>query len=160
MSPLEQTAPAFVEIAHRIVWATVATVDTAGRPRSRVLHPMWEWDGTTLTGWVGTGPTPVKVANLAHSPYASVTYWDATQDTATAECHAELLTDDETRTAVWERFASTPEPLGYLPSIIPGWDSPTSPNFAVLKLTPWRLRVMPGTLMLAGTGELHDWRAG
>lgn len=23
------------------------TVDTDGRPRSRVLHPYWEWDGTS-----------------------------------------------------------------------------------------------------------------
>ena len=47
MDSLEVTAPAFVEMAHRIVWATVATVDERGRPRSRVLHPIWEWDGTS-----------------------------------------------------------------------------------------------------------------
>ncbi|GAA0941747.1 hypothetical protein GCM10009559_37440 [Pseudonocardia zijingensis] len=49
---LSDTAPAFVEIAHRIVWATVATVDAQGRPWTRVLHPVWEWDGERLTGWV------------------------------------------------------------------------------------------------------------
>ena len=37
-------APAFVELAHRIVWGTVATVDPEGRPRTRILHPIWEWD--------------------------------------------------------------------------------------------------------------------
>ena len=31
----------------RIVWCTVATVDTKGRPRSRILHPIWE----RSTGW-------------------------------------------------------------------------------------------------------------
>ncbi len=39
------------------------------------------------------------------------------------------------------------EPVGYDPTIIPGWDSPTSPAFAVLRLTPYRLRVQPGTVM-------------
>jgi hypothetical protein len=39
MSDLSSVAPAFVEMAHRIVWATVATVDSQGRPRSRILHP-------------------------------------------------------------------------------------------------------------------------
>ena len=41
-TPLSGTAPAFVEIAHRIVWATAATVDPQGRPWTRVLHPIWE----------------------------------------------------------------------------------------------------------------------
>jgi hypothetical protein len=33
MSPLAETATAFVDIAHRIVWCTVATVDATGAPR-------------------------------------------------------------------------------------------------------------------------------
>ena len=45
MTELEDVAPAFVEMAHRIVWCSVATVDHQGRPRSRILHPLWEWDG-------------------------------------------------------------------------------------------------------------------
>ena len=45
---LGTVAPAFVEMAHRIVWASVATVDRQGRPRSRILHPIWQWDGTEL----------------------------------------------------------------------------------------------------------------
>ena len=34
MSLFADAAPAFVEMAHRIVWCTVATVDSHGRPRS------------------------------------------------------------------------------------------------------------------------------
>ena len=52
MSTLTKTAPAFVEVAHRIIWATVATVDRRGRPRTRLVHPMWEWNGERLVGWV------------------------------------------------------------------------------------------------------------
>ena len=155
---LPDTAPVFVELAHRIVWATAATVDAQGRPWTRVLHPIWEWDGERLTGWVATSPTPTKRAHLAAHPYVSVTYWHPSQDTASAHCRASLHTDDATRTWLWERFATTPEPLGYDPSII-GWEGPTSPAFAALRLEPWRLRVQPAAVLLEGKGELvREWR--
>ncbi|MEZ5233195.1 MAG: hypothetical protein R2749_10875 [Acidimicrobiales bacterium] len=56
MTGLQTIAPAFVEMAHRIVWCTVATVDPTGRPRTRVLHPLWQWDGSELVGWILTSP--------------------------------------------------------------------------------------------------------
>ncbi len=159
MTSLADIAPSFIEIAHRIVWANVATVDTQNRPRSRVLHPIWEFDGDSLTGWIATGPTPPKVAHLAHSPFVSVGYWDATHDVATAECRATWHHDDETCTWLWERFKTAPAPVGYDPAIIPVWNDPTQPEFAALRLDPWRLRVMPGAVMLAGQGEVATWRS-
>jgi hypothetical protein len=160
MHDLATVAPVFVEMAHRIVWATVASVDAEGRPRSRILHPYWEWDGTTLSGIVATSPTPVKRSHLEHSPYVSVTYWAPTHDTCTVECRATWAFDDATRIDAWETFASAPEPVGYDPAIIEPWaDGPTSPAFAVLRLEPWRLRVLPGTVMLGQGGELLTWRA-
>lgn len=158
VSDLVTTAPAFVAMAHRVVWATVATVDEAGRPRSRILHPMWEWDGERLVGWIATGPTPVKRAHLDHSPYVSVTYWSPEHDTATAECAAEWVLDDAGRIAGWERFKAAPAPVGYDPAIIPPWvDGPTSDAFAILRLDPWRLRVFPGTVLLGQGGEVLTW---
>jgi hypothetical protein len=55
---LREIAPAFVAMVHRIVWCTVATVSPASRPRTRILHPIWEWDGNGLRGWVGAGTAP------------------------------------------------------------------------------------------------------
>lgn len=160
MTDLAATAPAFVAMAHRLVWATVATVDESGRPRSRILHPMWEWDGEALVGWIATGPTPIKRAHLDHSPYVSVTYWSPDHDTATAECAAEWVLDDAGRTAGWERFKAAPEPVGYDPAIVPAWaDGPTSDAFAILRLDPWRLRVFPGTVLLGQGGEVLTWSA-
>jgi hypothetical protein len=158
VSDLADIAPAFVEMAHRIVWATVATVDTKDRPRSRILHPIWEWDGDSLVGWIATGPTPTKRAHLERTPFVSVNYWTTNHDTCTAECRATLLLDDETRVAVWERFATGPEPVGYDPAIVPVWDTPTSETFAAIRLDPWRLRVFPGTALLQGEGTVLDWR--
>lgn len=158
MSSLEEVAPAFVKMAHEIVWCTAGTVDARGRPRSRVLHPIWQWDGDRLTGWIATGPTPTKRAHLEASPHISCNYWAPTQDTCVAECRAEWAFDDATRQAVWDLFVQGPPPVGYDPAIIPGWDNATSEGFAALKLDPWRLRVMPGSVLLQGSGDTLVWQ--
>ncbi|KAA8880337.1 pyridoxamine 5'-phosphate oxidase family protein [Nocardia colli] len=160
MTELGEIAPAFVDLAHRIVWCTVSTTDPAGRPRSRVLHPLWEWDGQELTGWIVTSKTPIKQAHLAHSPYASCNYWAPTHDTCLAECAAEWVDDVATKTRLWELFKSTPAPLGYDPGAIgvPGWTGPESPNVSLLRLRPWRLRVLLGENLQNGF-KATSWRA-
>ena len=160
---LDEVAPAFVEMANRMVYCTLATVDRRGRPRTRMVHTLWEWDGTSLVGWVGSVVTPLKRAHLERTPYVSCSYWDGVEayDTCSAECHAELLLDDASRRAGWERFKSVPPPLGYDPAIIPQWkDGPTSPRWGVLRLQPWRLRVFPGEFARSGgaTGRILTWQ--
>jgi hypothetical protein len=131
VTPLEQIAPAFIEMAHSIVWGSVATV-----------------------------PSPVKKAHLAVHPEMAVSYWTTTHDTCSAESLVEWYHDDETRAAVWNRFANGPEPVGYEPSIIPMWAyGPTSDQFAAVRLSPYRLRVMPGSVMMKGEGETLSWAA-
>lgn len=71
---LTTVAPAFVEMAHRIVWCVAATTDTSGNPSTRVLHPVWEWDGEQLTGWIATSPLSPKAEHLARTPSVSLTY--------------------------------------------------------------------------------------
>ena len=157
---LGTVAPAFVEMAHRIVWASVATVDRRGRPRSRILHPIWQWDGTGLVGWIATGPTPVKRDHLDRNPYLSASYWAPTHDTCVADCRTSWFLDDETRTWLWQLYKEAPAPVGYDPAIVPAWSGgPSSPAFAALRLEPWRLRVFPGTALLSGSGEILTWSA-
>ena len=157
MNSLQETAPAFVTMAHRIVWCNAATVDVEGRPRSRVLHPIWEWDGDQLKGWICSSPTPTKRQHLQAQPYLSLNYWSPDQDTCVAECRARWAFDQETKHEVWEKFKSAPEPVGYDPAVIPAWTSSRSDNFAILTLEPWRLRVFPGTLLLTGEGAALSW---
>lgn len=158
MHELTRVAPAFIEMAHRIVWASVATVDRRGRPRSRVLHPIWQWDGERLIGWIATSPTPTKRSHLSAHPHASVNYWSPAHDTCVAECRAALFYDDETRIKVWNLFRDGPEPVGYDPAIVPAWTSPIVEAFAVMRLEPWRLRVFPGSVLLGQGGEVLKWR--
>ncbi|MCV7192470.1 pyridoxamine 5-phosphate oxidase [Mycolicibacterium brumae] len=159
MTELQTVAPAFVEMAHRIVWASVATVDDAGRPTSRVLHPIWEWDGAELTGWIAVWASPLKRAHIAAHPQLSANYWHPDQDTCLADCEVEWVFDDAGRAALWERFATAPAPVGYDPAIIPQWaDGPTSESFAGWRLRPYRLRVAPAAVLL-GQAQPLSWRA-
>lgn len=159
MTGYRETADAFRTMAHEIVWCTVATTEPDGRPRTRILHPFWEWEGDELVGWIATSPTPVKRGALAHVPALSLTYWAPSHDTCTADCVARWQDDDATRRRVWDTFRELPPPVGYDPAIVPAWaDGPTGAAFGVLRLEPYRLRVMPGSLMLEGRGELRTWR--
>jgi hypothetical protein len=146
----------FVEIAHRIVWCTVATVDRLGRPRSRVLHPYWEATEDGLLGWITTRPTPLKVAHLDRTPFVSCSYWDIKHDTAAAECQARWERDPDETQRVWDLFRAAPVPLGHDPAKI--WpDGPSSDDAGLLRLEPWRISVRTLEDLLNGTrGEV--WR--
>ncbi len=154
MATYEEIIEPFLEMAHQIVWCNVGTVDKKGRPRSRILHPIWEIEDGKLTGWIMTGATPIKVAHLEQSPFVSCNYWTPAHDTCMAECAASWVEDQAIKAAVWDKFLHGPEPVGYDPKMIPGWESPESETFSVLKLDPWRIRVMPAAAMLTGEGTL------
>src|SRR5690349_9451862 len=121
MTELAKIAPAFIEMAHRIVWCSAATVDKRGRPRSRILHPLWSWDGQRLSGVIATSPTPTKRAHLEATPHISLCYWSPSQDTCLAECRVSWAFDDATRERVWDAFKQAPAPVGYDPAIVPPW---------------------------------------
>lgn len=53
----------FLERVYRMIWCNVATVDGRGRPRSRLLHPIWEG----MTGWIATHRHSHKSRHLAHN---------------------------------------------------------------------------------------------
>ena len=137
----------------RIVWCTVATVDRAGRPRTRILHPIWEG----ATGWIATGRHSLKEKHLAANPYVSLTYWDPKQEQVYVEAKAEWADDPAERRRIWELYKSTPPPLGYDPGMI--WQGgPDREDFGVLKLTPSRIEVWGLTDLMAGK-QPRVWRA-
>jgi hypothetical protein len=159
MDALATVAPAFVDMAHQIVWATAATVNSAGEPSTRILHPIWEWDGERLRGWIATSPLSVKAKHLARVPMMSLTYWRPNHDTCTVRCRTAWDETEAGREALWERFSNAPDPLGYLPSLVPAWTSPAVPAFGALELEPVAIRLMEGSAMLGGGGLVLNWRA-
>jgi general stress protein 26 len=144
-------AEKFREITERIVWCTVTTVDRQGRPRSRILHPVWEG----AVGWIATGRHSHKAKHLANNPWVSLTYWDPQHEQAIIECKAQWQDDPATRHRIWELLRTTPEPVGYDPKLF--WSSSEDPNFGVLQLTPWRLEVWSLQAMAQGQ-PARVWR--
>jgi hypothetical protein len=155
-APPADVAEAFVAIAHRVVWCTLATVDRRGRPRSRLVHPIWEPADGGLVGWVASRPTPLRRAHLAATPYVSCSYWDPVHDVAVAECRAAWVTDPDVRAHAWDCFRAAAPPLGHDPATI--WPAGLAdPHAGVLRLDPWRLRAA-GAATLAAGGAANSWR--
>lgn len=100
-----------------------------------------------------------KFADLQASPSLSLTCWAPTQTTCTADCLVTVVTDPRVKGAAWDRFLTTPAPTGFDPAVHPEWETPASPTFGVLRLSPTWLRTMPGSLFLEGVGGVWTWRS-
>ncbi|HEX2315056.1 MAG TPA: pyridoxamine 5'-phosphate oxidase family protein [Thermomonospora sp.] len=126
-----------------IVYATMTTVDAKGRPRARVLIPVWEIvDGRPL-GWLATYRTPVKAAHLAGNPHTTFSYWTRRQNAVSVDTVAAWVDDLETKKHVWELYARTSPPgAGY--DLGQFWREPGDPKLHVLRLEPWRVQVIRG----------------
>lgn len=153
VSSFDDIKAEFDQRVQRIVWCNVASVDGKGRPRSRILHPLWEG----ATGWIATGRASFKAKHVAKNPYVSLTYWDPKQEQVYADCRAEWADDPAEKRRVWELFKQTPPPVGYDPALFwPG--GPDDPGFGALKLTPWRVEIWGLGDMMAGK-PARIWRA-
>lgn len=129
----------FFERAHRMVWCSVATVDLAGRPSSRVLHPIWERvEGGLPVGWIGTWRSSPKGKHLAANPHVSLAYVSDVATPLYVECTAEWANSREAKQHVWDLFANAAPPLGFDPATI--FKSVDYEDFGVLKLTPWKVQ--------------------
>ena len=145
-------AEEFQKRVSRIVWCTMATVDARGRPRTRIIHPIWEGP----IGYIGTGRTSFKAKHLAANPNVSFTYWDPAHEQIYIEATAEWLDDAADRQRIWELYKSTPPPLGYDPA--PIWpQGPVEGDFGVLKLTPSRIELFSIAWLMQGKPPLI-WR--
>ena len=142
----------FAKRVSRIVWCTVATVDRQGRPRSRILHPIWE----RSTGWIATGRHSLKTKHLAANPHVSLSYWDQEHQQVYADCKAEWVDEQAEKQRIWDLYKDTPPPLGYDPAII--WrGGPDDPTYGLLKLTPWRIELWALADLMSGTPS-KVWR--
>lgn len=139
---------AFRERVDRMVWCAMATVDTRGRPSSRLLHPNWEGQ----TGWILTYRNSIKRLHLAGNPYVSLAYVSDVTNPVYVEAFAGWEEDPEIRRRVWDLFRSNPEPIGYDPR--PLFISPDHENCGVLRIEPWKI-----TLATMGGDPWHVvWR--
>lgn len=156
MNPTDVVVEEFVRIANETVWCSVATVDAEGRPRQRVLHPIWEIVAGRPVGWVVTARTGVKADHLEANPHVACSYWSPTHDIAYADCVASWEEDPDTRRHVFALFHETPPPLGYDIGALGDADNPL---FTPLRLVPWRVQAFDGTDFPTRGFAMRTWRA-
>lgn len=121
---------------NKIVWCTLTTVDRMDRPRSRMMHPIWE----NNQGWVATGRHSLKEKHIAHNPWVSLCYWDPDHKQVYAECKAEWADDAEIRQRVWDLYKERQPSMGYDLSVF--WPEGSGHReFGVLRLTPHRIEL-------------------
>jgi general stress protein 26 len=141
---------AFIARVHRAVWCNVATVDAHGRPRSRLLHSIWEGS----TGWIATRRHSPKADDLAHNPNISLAYVTDVVHPVYVDGVAQWEDGAAERRHVWELFLAAPSPLGYDPAPIYG--SVEAPDYGVLRITPRYIELGD----VSGAGERRIiWRA-
>jgi hypothetical protein len=126
----------FFRRVQSMIWCNVATVDHQQRPRSRLLHPIWEG----ATGWIATHRNSYKRKHLAHNPYVSLAYITNIMQPVYVDCTAMWIEELEQKRRIWELFKNTPAPVGFDPA--PDFVSAEHENFGLLKLTPWRIALV------------------
>ncbi len=144
----EEIQNEFMARAQKCIYCNVATVDLKGRPRSRIMHLVW--DGPI--GWVITWPESHKARHLANNPHVSIAYIGEPLKPVYVECTAAWVTDPSEKQRIWELHKSIPPPLGFDPG--PSYGSIKHKYYGLLRFTPWRVEL----------AELHKeslvWRPG
>ena len=125
----------FMARAQQAVYCNVATVDAKGRPRSRVMHVVWEGH----IGWVITAPWSYKRRQIAANPYVSLAYISNPMKPVYADCTAAWVEESAEQLRVWDLHKTIPPPLGFDPAL--GYDSIEDKNFGLLQFTPWRIEL-------------------
>lgn len=125
----------FMARAQQAVYCNVSTVDRKGRPRSRVMHVVW--DGPV--GWVITWPASHKAKHLVNNPYVSLAYVSSPMKPVYVECIAEWVTEVGEQWRIWELHKTIPPPLGFDPA--PHYGSIEHKYFGLLRFTPWRIEI-------------------
>lgn len=126
-----------------INYATMVTIDSKNRPRTRVLIPVWEKVDDRPLGWLATYNTPTKAAHLARNPNTSFSYWKPGNNSVAVEAVAEWDNALSTKEYVWDLYRKTsPRGAGY--HLGQFWRAPSDPQLHVLRLVPWRIQVIRG----------------
>jgi general stress protein 26 len=138
----------FMRRVSQAVYCAMATIDLKNRPRSRVLHPVW--DGPI--GWVITSPGSHKAKHLVRHPAVSLAYIHDPLKPVFVDCIAAWVADTSEKQRIWELHKSLPPPLGFDPE--PHYGNIDHPHYGLLRFTPWRMEL--GDLY----GEPVVWRSG
>ena len=155
----QDIAAEFQSRVSRMVWCNVATVDDRGRPRSRLMHPIWDgpvgWIGTWLTSVrAGHATRSLKIRQIERNPYASLAYVSEPLTPVYVDCHVEVIEDVEGKRPFCDLACSLPPPYGFDPTQFFG--GLADPRFGVLRLVASRIALVE---FPAPPGKVIVWRA-
>jgi general stress protein 26 len=136
----------FMKRVVKAVYCSMATIDRQNRPRSRVMHPIW--DGPI--GWVISWPGSHKAKHLQGHPYVSLAYMQDKDRPTYVDCRAEWIDEMGEKERIWQLHKATPPPLGFDPQ--PYYGTINHHYYGLLRFTPWRIEL--GNLH----GEPIIWR--
>lgn len=150
----------FLRYITDIVYCTVTTVGPDRRPRSRIMHPVFEVVDGLPRGAVVTDRSPIKVRHLAENPHVSCSYWSPAQNVVHVDAIARWAEGDQEKQEVWDLCAGTPEPLGFDPGTSGYGDGGIHhPQFHPLVLTPYRVSVLHAQQLADGDYSPTVWQA-
>ena len=135
ISRFEDIQVEFMQRAQQAVYCNVATVDSKGRPRSRVMHLVW--DGAI--GWVITWPESHKAKQLANNPHVSIAYIAQPLKPVYVDCVAAWVNETDEKLRIWELHKTLPPPLGFDPT--PHYGTIEHKYFGLLRFNPWRIEL-------------------
>ena len=131
--------PNFVSRIQKAVYCSMATIDRRDRPRSRIMHLIWEFGTGHPLGWAISSPTAHKSKHLSRNPHVSLAYIHDETRPVYVDCTAEWIDTIEEQRRVWELHKRTPAPLGFDPE--PHYGSIDHPHFGILRFRPWRIEL-------------------
>ena len=134
-SRFEDIQSEFMHRAQQAVYCNVATVDLKGRPRSRLMHLVWEGP----IGWVITWPASMKAKHLSNNPHVSIAYVQNPMKPIYVEATAKWVDEVEEKLRIWELHKTIPPPLGFDPE--PGYGTIENKYYGLLQFTPWRIEL-------------------
>jgi len=146
VATFEELQTEFMRRVAQAVYCSMATIDLKSRPRSRIMHPIW--DGPV--GWAISWPQSEKAKHLQANPSASLAYIHDRGKPVYVDCTAEWVSADSEKWRIWELYKSTTPPLGFDPELHYG--DIHHKYYGLLKFTPWRIEL--GSL----DGEAIVWR--
>lgn len=133
VSSFHEIQAEFLARVNQAVYCNLATVDANNRPRSRIMHPVWE----ESIGWIISSPTSPKAQHLQANPYVSLAYIHDSQNPVYIDGTAEWVTNRDEQGRVWDFYKTVPPPMGFDPE--PHYGSIDHVHFGLLKITPTQI---------------------
>lgn len=125
----------FNQRVEKMIWCNFANVENGVRPRSRIVHPVWEGK----IGWVTSRRNSYKAKDIEANPNVSLAYCADVAKPVYVECVARWVDDLAEKARVWEFLKAVPAPMGFDPATI--FKSIHDPNYGLLKLEPYRIEL-------------------